>query len=108
MDNVRKETHVVSVMTDKYKETCTVRERSAQKHQATEMEALQTQGAKFRAVTKIVQTRHVNSGIFLCVKTTSLRLDANLEKHGSSDMLRLRKSPARNQRKVVRKDQLHY
>ena len=32
----------------------------------------------------------------------------NLEEHVSSDMLRLRKSPVRSPRKVVRKDQLHY
>ena len=35
MDNVQKETHVVSVMTDEYKDTCTV-----------------VREAKFRAVTK--------------------------------------------------------
>ena len=34
---------------------------------------LQTQGAKFRAVTLIVKTRHVDCGILPCVKTTSLR-----------------------------------
>ena len=76
MDTVQKETHVVSVMTDKYKETCTVvsdekddrllphqirrpiltkGEKHLQKHQATERNALQTKGAKFRAVTKIAQ-----------------------------------------------------
>ena len=38
----------------------------------------------------------------------SLRLDAHLEEHVSSDMLRRRRSPARSQRKEVRKDQLHY
>ena len=47
-------------------------------------------------------------GILPFVKTTSLRPDANMEEHVSSDMLRLRKSPGKSQRKVVRKDQLHY
>ena len=53
------------------------------------------------------KTLHVNFGILPCLKTTSLRLDANMDVHVSSDMLRLRRSPARSQRKVVRKDQLH-
>ena len=76
MDNVRKETHVVSVIPDKHKETCAVvrdekgivlsrtkfggqdRRRGRdilKKHKATEMKALQTKGTKFRAVTKIVK-----------------------------------------------------
>ena len=65
-------------------------------------------GAKFRAVTKIVKIRHVDSGILPCVTTTSLRPDTYMEKHVSSDMLRLMKSPANSQRKVVRKEQLRY
>ena len=77
VDNVQKETHVVSVMTNLNKETCamvrgkkddrplphqvrrprlTAREKISQKHQATEMKALQTNGAKFRAVTKKKET----------------------------------------------------
>ena len=46
--------------------------------------------------------------IFLCVKTTSLSLDANMEEHISSDILRQKESPVKGQRKVVRKDQLRY
>ena len=38
----------------------------------------------------------------------NLAPDANLEQHVSSDMLRLRRSPAESERLVVRKDQLHY
>ena len=57
---------------------------------------------------KKCQTHHVEIGILPCVKTTSLRLDANLEESVSSDMLRLMRSPAKSQRKVVRNDQLHY
>ena len=38
------------------------------------------------------KNRHVIFGILPCVKTTSLRLDANLEENVSSDMLRLRRS----------------
>ena len=86
----------------------TARERHLQKHQATEMKALQTKGTKIRAVTKIVKPRHIVFGILPCVKTTSLRPDAHLEEHVSSDMLRRRRSPATSQRKEVRKDQLHY
>ena len=129
LDSVRKETHEVSVMTNQYKETLTVvrdekddrllphqkskaktdegREKPW-KHQAREREALQTKGAKFRVDVKIVKTRRVCFGIFPCVNTSSLRPDANLEEHVSSDMLRLMRSPARSQRKVVRKDQLFF
>ena len=64
----------------------TAREKHPQKHQATEMKALQPKGATFRAGTKIVTTRHVNFGIFPCVKTTCLRLDSNMEENVSSDM----------------------
>ena len=86
----------------------TAREKNPQKHQTTKRKALQTKGAKFRAVSKIVKLHHVYFGTLPCVKTTSLRPDANLEENVSSDILRLRKSPARSQRKVVRKDQLHH
>ena len=56
----------------------------------------------------VFKIRHVDSGILPCVKTTSLRPDAYVAKNADSDMLRLRRSPAKKQRKVVRKDQLHY
>ena len=52
-------------------------------------------------ISNSVKTRHVKFGILPCVKTASLRPDANMEEHVSSDMLRLRRSPARSQRKVV-------
>ena len=61
--NVQKETHAISVMTDLYKESCMVR-KILKKHQATERKALQKIGAKFRAVTKNVKTRHVNVRLF--------------------------------------------
>ena len=127
MDNVQKEGHVVSVMTNWYKETCTVvrdeeddrlllhqtrrpRLTKGEKNPQTQAkkEALETKGAKFRAVTKILKTRHVKFGILPYVKTTSLKNDACMEENVSSDTLRLRRSPAKSQRKVVRKDQLHY
>ena len=78
-------------------------EETPPKHQATERKALQTQGAKFRLVTQIARTRHVNFGTLSCLNC--LRPDANMEEHVSSDMLRLRRSPAKSQRKLVRKDQ---
>ena len=49
------------------------------------MKALQTERAKFRAVTKIVRTRHVICGILPCVKTTILRQD---EKFGRTCFFR--------------------
>ena len=86
MDTVQKETHVVSVMTDKLLGTVakvrdenydrllsrqirrprlTKGEKNPQKQ--TEREALQTKGAKFRAVTQIVKTRHVDFGMTGCI-----------------------------------------
>ena len=75
--------------------------QNSQKHQATEVKALQTKGARFRALTK---KSHVNFGILPCVKTTSLRLEENV----SSDMLRLTRSHATSQRREVRKDHSLY
>ena len=83
-------------------------ETNPQQHQATKRIALQTQGAKFRADTENVTIRHVAIGILPYVKTTSLRLDANMTTSALFDMLRLRRSPAKSQGKVVRKDQLLY
>ena len=117
MDNVRKETHVVSVM-NKPRETVaevgdekdnrplphqirrprlTARETNPQKNQAAEMKA----------------SRHRNCKNPSCVfwhppvcETVSLRLDAHLATNAIFDMLRQMRRPARSQRKVVRKDQL--
>ena len=72
------------------------------------MKALQTKGAKFRVDTDIVIIRHVAIGILPYVNTTSLRLDANLATSAFFDVLRQMRSPAKSQRKVVRKDQLLY
>ena len=118
MDNVQKETHAVSVMTDKHKETCAVvrdakddrllphqirrpktDEGGENPQKQAERKALQTKGSKFRAVTKIVRNRHVDFGILLCVKTTSLRPIAFSEENVSSDMLRLRRRPAKKSKK---------
>ena len=79
----------------------TARERHAQKHKATEKNEIPCRYQNCK-------TRHVEFGILPCAKTTSLRPDATLEENVSSDMLRWRRSPARSQRKEVRKDQLHY
>ena len=49
---------------------------------------------------KIVKIRHVDSGISPYVITTSLRPDAYMAKNADSDMLRLRTSPTKSQRKV--------
>ena len=72
------------------------------------MKALQTKGARFCANTEIVILRHVVSGILPYVKATSLRLDAHLATSANFDMLRQMRSPAKSQRKLVRKDQLLY
>ena len=60
--------------------------------------------ARFRPVTKIVKKNSsCKFGILACVRTTSLRLDANMEEHVSLDMLRPRKNPTKCQRKVVQR-----
>ena len=69
------------------------------------MKALQTKGAKFRA--DIVIIRHVAVGILPFVKTTSLRLDANVATSAIFDMLRQMRSPA-SPKKGGAKDQLLY
>ena len=123
MDNVPQETHAVSVMTKlplttvavvrDEKDDCLLphqlrRPRLSKGQTQAERKPLQTQGAKFRAVATIFKTGHVDFGILPCVQTTRLRPDAYMKEHVSSDMLRLTRSPAKSQRKVVRKDHLHY
>ena len=126
MDNVRKETHVVSVMNQPLETVAgftdekdnlplphqirrprlTAREKNPQKIQATEMKALQTKGATFRADTEIVIIRHAAVGILPYVKPATLRLGAHLATRAIFDRLMLMRSPAKSQRKVVPKDQL--
>ena len=68
---------------------------------------LQRKGATFRAVTCFQNSSCRFWHPPVC-HNTSLRPDAYVAKNADSDMLRLRRSPAKKQRKVVRKDQLHY
>ena len=51
---------------------------------------------------------HVNFGICPCVKSTNLNSDGHMAINADFDILRHRNSPVRSQRKVVRKDHLHY
>ena len=55
-----------------------------------------------------VRTRRAIIGTLPCVSLTGLNQDAHVAKNANSDTLRSMGSPARSQRKVVRKDQLHY
>ena len=116
MDNVRKETCAV-VRDEKddrplphqiRRPRLMAREKDLQKHRATDINAVQTKGAKFRADTEIAIIRHVVIAILPYAKTTSLRLDAFMATTAIFDMLRQRRSPAKKKRKVVRKDQLHF
>ena len=71
--------------------------------------ALQEEKAESRAKkssNESVRTRRVIIGTFPYVKIISLRLDAFMAINAIFDILRRRKSPARSQSKVVRKDQL--
>ena len=74
----------------------TVREKIIQNNRATEMKALQTKRAKFRADTDIVIICHVVLGILPYVKTTSLRLEARLATNAIFDMLRRMRMPAQS------------
>ena len=118
LDNVPKETHVVSVMTQakplgtaakvrdekddrlllhpiRRRNRLTARNTSPQRDQAKERNALWTR-VKFHADSNSVKTRHA-SFWYLPVATNVV-----------SDMLRLKERPAKSQRKVVPKDQLPY
>ena len=100
MDNVRKETHVLSGHEKLASGDSERREgRSSfpashskaqgrrrgrnirKKHQTAKRKALQTKGAKFHADTGIAKKRHVNVGILPCVKITSLKSDAYMEEN---------------------------
>ena len=129
MDNVPKETHVVSVMTHKSLETVekvrdekddrlvlhpirrrnrlTTREKNPQRDQAKERKALWTR-VKFHADSNSVKTRHVSSGILPCVRITSLKKDVYTATNVIFDMLRQKERRTKDQRKVVQKDQLRY
>ena len=120
MDNVPKESHAVSVMTKLPLATVAkvrdwkddrllphqIRRKRLTVRKAREMKAL-TKEVRFCAE-KIVKKRHVNFDIFPCVRITSQNPDAQMAIDADFDMLRQRKSPAKSQRKVVRKDQFHY
>ena len=132
MDNVPKETPVVSVMTHKPLETVVkVRdEKGRSSSLASHSKEKQTGGeghksskgsgnkeetskalwtrVKFHADSNSVKTRHVSSGILPCVRITNLKKDVYMATNVISDMLRQKESPTKDQRKVVQEDQLRY
>ena len=130
MDNVPKETHAVSVMTEQTLETVakardekddrllpcpirrqnrlTVRDKNLQKNQAIKRKALQTKGAKFHADSNFVKTSFASAGILPFVRISSLKKDVYMATNASSDKLRQKESRTRSQRKVVQKDHLPY
>ena len=126
--NVQKEAHVVSVMTNWYKETCTVvedekddgylphkirrpeltaREKNPQKQQATEMKTYQSKKARFRAVIKTVKIRHEIWHPPVCQNYKSETGCINGRKcffrHVEAD-----EKPSPKPKKCMRKDQLHF
>ena len=58
--------------------------RKILKHRQQRGKLFRQEGATFRAVTKIVKIRHVDSGILPYVTTTSLRLDSKKSKKGGA------------------------
>ena len=80
MDNILKETHAVSVMTQApwknsrkgQRRKGRSRDKNPQRDQETKRKALWTR-VKFHADSNSVKTRHVSSGILPCVKITSLK-----------------------------------
>ena len=126
MYNVRKETHVVSVMIQRLesdairdekdnrpllhqKRRHRLTERNLQKVQVAEEKVFLEKETEFRADVssgESIRTRHVIFGTLPCVSITSLNQDAQMSKNADSDTLRLRRSPAKSQRKMLSKDQL--
>ena len=128
LDNVRKKTHVVSVMIPRL-ETDMIRDKNdnrpllhqtrrhrltgryPQKVQAAEERALLEQEERFRAefsLRESARVRHVIFGPFPCVSITRLNQDANMATNVDSDTLRLMPGPAKSRRNVVEKVQLPY
>ena len=111
MDNVPKETHVVSVMTHKTlgtedkvrdekddrlllhpirrqkKNRLTARDKNPHRDQAVNRKTHWTR-VKFLADSSSVKIRHVNSGILQCVRITSLKKDVSMATRAISDILR--------------------
>ena len=125
MDNVRKETHVVSV-TNKLRETVAeVGDEKDNRLPAPNSKA-KTDGEGEKPSNESgnrdessldsrskIPCRNRNCNNPSCAfwhppvcETASLRLDAHLATNAISDLLRQMRRPARRQRKVVRKDQL--
>ena len=66
-------------------------------------------GLKFLAdLERNAKFRRVSVGILPCVIITKLNLDADIAKTANSDMMMVRRRPARSRRKEVLKDQLLY
>ena len=121
LDNVRKETHVVSVMIEDLetdaitgtkdnrpllhqKRRHTLTERNHSKVQVAEEKVLLAKKAELRADISLgesARTRHVVIGTLPCVSITSLSQDAHMAKNADSDTKRLMGSPVRSRRKVV-------
>ena len=120
LDNVLKETHVVSAMIMHLGTDVRIIGQKGQSSSPAPNAKLQNDGkipskssssrgaspakrGRFRAdIGESVRTRHVVIGTLPCVIITSLKQDA------MSGMSRRRRSAARSRRKVVRKDQVPY
>ena len=119
MDNGPKETHAVSVMTllASRNRTVVVRDEKDDRHlphsirrqsrltgrKSTQRKIL-TRQVRLCVDIKIVITRRVNFSIFSCARITCLKKVVFLVTNADFDMLRQRRSPAKSQREVVRKD----
>ena len=118
MDNVQKETRVVSVMTlyslletvalvrdekdDRLlphpmrRQRLMARDKNPQRNQATKRKALHIKGAKFRAVKFFFfKKRHVNFGILPYVRITSLEKDVYMATNAIFDMFEAEGKPSR-------------
>ena len=125
LDNVLKETHVVSIM--RYQLLATganlvdnkndrplshqIRrqpktERENPNHLNKRIKALFEKRAESHVGGKIVPIRRIVTGILPYVKTTFQKQDADAAKIVIADMLSWRRSPTRSRRKEVRKDHL--
>ena len=118
MDNVPKETHVVSVMTSRPLETV-ARDRDEKDdrlllHQIQRQNRLTARDKKSSQGSGSKQENSSDKSEIPCrfnsakIRHTSLKKDVYMATNAISDMLRQKESLAKSQRKVVRKDQLRF
>ena len=106
----RKSVNLISSTTEATKEKTTddTQGKNLQKARQHKDRALLEEVTDSRAKTEVVKLGQVIIGILLHVRITSVKQNAFMARSAVFDMLRQKRSPAKSQRRVVRKDQSHY